>query len=263
MAEITWWGHATVTIADSGVRVLTDPVLVRHVVHLRRRHPVDLGPARDADVVLISHLHMDHLHLPSLAILPARTTIVVPRGALQLVDRLGRRRIREVDVGDEIVVGGLRIHVVRAEHDGHRGPWTKLQAPTLGYVVEGRSTTYFAGDTDIFDDMARLPRLDTALLPTGGWGPNLGPGHLDPERAAHALNVLRAATAIPIHYGTFWPLGMRRVRSHLFHGPGLEFAEQAAQIAPKVTVHVLAPGAAHQTDAASPTPETGSGFPPR
>lgn len=261
MAEITWWGHATVTIADSGVRVLTDPVLVRHVVHLRRRHPVDLGPARDADVVLISHLHMDHLHLPSLAILPARTTIVVPRGARPLVDRLGHRRIREMEAGEELDIAGLRIHAVRADHDGHRGPWTKLEAPALGYVVEGKTTTYFAGDTDIFDDMARLPRLDTALLPTGGWGPNLGPGHLDPERAAHALNVLRATSAIPIHYGTFWPLGLGRVRSHLFHGPGLEFAEQAAQIAPSVAVHVLAPGAVHGS--ATSTPGSGSGITPR
>lgn len=81
--EVTWWGHATCTIEDSGVRVLTDPLFVRRLAHLRRRRGALPGPeATVADVVLISHLHSDHLHLPSLARL-------APGNA---ADRAARRR---------------------------------------------------------------------------------------------------------------------------------------------------------------------------
>ncbi|NEA13468.1 MBL fold metallo-hydrolase, partial [Streptomyces sp. SID10692] len=79
--EITWWGHATCTIEDSGVRVLTDPLFVRRFAHLRRRRGAVPPPsAAAAEVVLVSHLHSDHLHLPSLARLAPGSRLVVPRG---------------------------------------------------------------------------------------------------------------------------------------------------------------------------------------
>lgn len=79
--EITWWGHATCTVADSGVRVLTDPLFARRLAHLRRRRGALPPPeAADAEVVLVSHLHADHLHLPSLARLAPGTRLLVPRG---------------------------------------------------------------------------------------------------------------------------------------------------------------------------------------
>ena len=66
--EITWWGHATCTVEDSGIRVLTDPLFTRRLAHLRRRRGAPPPPeATVADLVLVSHLHADHLHLPSLA----------------------------------------------------------------------------------------------------------------------------------------------------------------------------------------------------
>lgn len=79
--DITWWGHATCTVEDSGVRLLTDPLFARRLAHLRRRRGALPPPeAAAADVVLVSHLHADHLHLPSLARLAPGTRLLVPRG---------------------------------------------------------------------------------------------------------------------------------------------------------------------------------------
>ncbi|MGW7424987.1 MBL fold metallo-hydrolase [Streptomyces sp. NPDC054813] len=245
--EITWWGHATCTIEDSGVRLLTDPLFARRLAHLRRRRGAPPPPeARRADLALVSHLHADHLHVPSLAGLAPGTRLLVPRGAPRAVPalrRLRQLRITEVGVGDEIPVGPLVVRVVPARHDGRRLPVGPHRSPALGYVVEGAARTYFAGDTGLFDEMAEaVGPVDVALLPVGGWGPYLGEGHLDAGRAARALARLAPRSAVPVHYGTYWPIGMDGVRPHEFHAPGDEFVRLAAEYAPQVAVHKLGHG---------------------
>jgi L-ascorbate metabolism protein UlaG (beta-lactamase superfamily) len=245
--EITWWGHATCTVEDSDIRVLTDPLFARRLAHLRRRRGALPPPgAWQADVTLVSHLHADHLHVPSLERLAQGTRLVVPRGARRSVPslrRLGHLRISEMGPGDETRVGDLLVRAVPAAHDGRRLPVGPHRSPALGYVVEGEGRTYFAGDTGLFDTMAKeVGPVDVALLPVGGWGPYLGEGHLDAGRAAEALALLGAGCAVPVHYGTYWPIGMDAVRPHEFHAPGDEFVRLAAERAPGVPVHRLRHG---------------------
>ncbi|MDI3407051.1 MBL fold metallo-hydrolase [Streptomyces cavernicola] len=246
--EITWWGHATCTVEDSGVRVLTDPLFARRLAHLRRRRGELPGPrARSADLALVSHLHADHLHLPSLAQLASGTRLLVPRGARDAVPGLRRLTgldITEVAPGDEVSVEkGLTVRAVPALHDGRRLPIGPHRCPALGFVVTGEARTYFAGDTGLFDSLAEeVGEVDVALLPVGGWGPYLGHGHLDAGRAAVALARIAPRSAVPVHYGTYWPIGMDAVRPHEFHAPGDEFARQAALLAPEVAVHRLGHG---------------------
>jgi len=77
-----------------------------------------------------------------------------------------------------------------------------------------------------------------------GWGPNLGPGHLDPERAAQAVALLRPRYAVPIHWGTLFPLGLRRARrfSAVLDEPPRAFAAAAAVAHPGCRVVVTRPG---------------------
>ncbi|MBO4255711.1 MBL fold metallo-hydrolase [Streptomyces griseorubiginosus] len=245
--EITWWGHATCTLRDSGVRVLTDPLFARRLAHLRRRRGAVPPPgAWQADVALVSHLHADHLHVPSLQRLAPGTRLLVPRGAPRAVPglrRLTHLTVTEVGAGDVTRVGDLVVRAVPALHDGRRLPVGPHRSPALGYVVEGEGRTYFAGDTGLFDTMAKeVGPVDVALLPVGGWGPYLGEGHLDAGRAARALARLGARSAVPVHYGTYWPIGMDAVRPHEFHAPGEEFVRLAAEYAPSVAVHRLGHG---------------------
>lgn len=244
--DVTWWGHATCTVEDSGVRVLTDPLFARRLAHLRRRRgAVPPRRAAEARLVLVSHLHLDHLHLPSLARLAPGTRLIVPRGASHAVPGLRRLglAITEVAPGDEVRVADLLVRAVPAHHDGRRLPVGPQRAPALGYLISGEARTYFAGDTGLFDAMAdAVGEVDVALLPVGGWGPFLGQGHLDARRAAEALVRLRPRSAVPVHYGTYWPVGMDGVRPHEFHTPGEEFVRQAALLAPGVSVYRLAHG---------------------
>ena len=106
--------------------------------------------------------------------------------------------------------------------------------------ADGRRV-YFAGDTDLFDGMTELGELDLALIPVWGWGPRLGAGHLDPERAAEALALIEPRIAVPIHWGTLFPR-INRDRNDRLTAPPHEFAATAARVAPAVDIRILSPG---------------------
>jgi L-ascorbate metabolism protein UlaG (beta-lactamase superfamily) len=240
--KIHWLGHATVLVEDRA-RILTDPVLTATLMHLHRRAgPIPRDLTRQVDAVVVSHLHLDHLHLPSLALLDAGTPVLMPRGAAQLLRRSQLEPV-EVTVGDVVAVGDATVTVVPAVHAGTRWPWGRIHGDPVGFVVRGAGTTYFAGDTSLFPEMGSIASsVDVALLPVGGWGPSLRGHHMDPEDAASCLALLDASVAVPIHYGTFWPRGMGWVRQHLFHEPGREFAAHAQRLAPYVDARVIPPG---------------------
>ena len=222
-----------------GVRLLTDPVLRRSVVHLRRHGAVPEPPAR-LDAVLLSHLHHDHAHLPSLRLLDRRVRVLAPRGAGAWLRKAGFPQAEELAPGEVTAVGGIDVTAVPALHDDRRQPVGGVRAKPIGFVLSGERRVYFAGDTDLFDEMAGLAPLDAALLPVAGWGPKLGPGHLDPERAARAAAMMRPRLALPIHWGTLSP---RRTKlGAWFSDPPHAFAAQVAEMAPDVEVRVLSPG---------------------
>jgi L-ascorbate metabolism protein UlaG (beta-lactamase superfamily) len=192
--------------------------------------------------VLISHGHLDHLDLPSLARFPRETLVVVPQGLRPVVARKGFGNVREVAVGDVIEVGAVSIRTTPAEHGGGK-PLPGRGRNTVGYAIAGSASVFFAGDTDLFDEMKGLvPGLDLALLPIWGWGPTIGPGHLDPARAARAVALLAPKLAVPIHYGTLRPV-FHSARAGFLHDPLDAFVAATEREAPAVEVRVLEQGA--------------------
>jgi len=227
--DLTWWGHATVGVNLDGQRFLTDPALTPRLGHLRRHQRIDLDQVGTPDVVLISHLHLDHLHPASLRLvaerLAADTTIVVPTGARSLVGRLGFHHVVEARIGDAIRFGDTTVRTVPAAHSNSRGPHRRVRADAVGYVISGPSgSVYFPGDTDLFDGMRDLAGVDVALLPIAGWGPRLGPGHLDTTSAVEATRRIQPARVVPIHWGTYTPASWRRGHPDWSLRPPADFA---------------------------------------
>jgi L-ascorbate metabolism protein UlaG (beta-lactamase superfamily) len=208
------------------------------VAHLRRHGEPPEVPA-DIDAVLISHLHHDHLDRPSLRLLDGPPRVIAPRGSARLARRPGIA-VEELRPGDRAEVNGVPVAAVRAVHGSTRLWRAGPRGEPLGFVVGTAPSVYFAGDTDLFPEMERLGPLDVALLPVAGWGPKLGPGHMDAARAAEAVALLRARVAIPIHWGTLFPRLTQL--GEWFSGPGDEFAAQVAAVAPESEVRVLRPG---------------------
>jgi L-ascorbate metabolism protein UlaG (beta-lactamase superfamily) len=281
-------GHSTVRVELAGRTVLTDPLLTAGLGPLRRVVP-PLHPSSWAgvDLVLISHLHGDHLHLPSLRRLGRGVPVVVPRGAGRWLRGKGFSAVEELGPGETLTDGGLTVTATEARHSAHRwgprfthGP----HAPAVGHLLQGspvgapgeRLSVYIAGDTDLFPGMAGLcgtpPALDVAVLPVWGWGPTLGPGHLDPVRAAQAVTLLRPRVAVPVHWGTLALAGLNRLatpwrarmRAQLTEPPE-RFAAAVAAGGSGATVAVTRPGHAVRLPAGLLTPLTAAttpGLPP-
>lgn len=247
LSELTWWGHAAVQFRIGGVRIMTDPVLTDRIGPLRRAGSaaIDPGALDRPDLVLISHLHLDHLHAPSLAALGEDLHIVLPAGGRRLLDGVPVGRVSEVRPGDRVDVGPVSIEVHPAEHSAHRWPFGRLVGPALGFVVRVTAeadtgagvdpagpvtpavrSVYFAGDTDLFAGMAHLGPIDLAAIPIWGWGPRLGPGHLDPERAARAVEIIDPGVVVPIHWGTYHPARVRTGPPTWLNRPIEDFVRQ-------------------------------------
>jgi L-ascorbate metabolism protein UlaG (beta-lactamase superfamily) len=242
--RLTWIGHATALVELDGLRFLTDPVLRNRVGPLRRHGPpAPAGAGHDLDALLVSHLHHDHADVPSLRRLDPRVPVFAPRGSGEFFSGLGFTSVSELEPGDAAAVGATTVTAVDADHPNsgrlERG------GESIGFLLDGSRRIYFAGDTDLFDGMQDLGSgIDVALLPIWGWGPSIGPGHLDPERAARAAALISPRLAIPIHWGTLYPLGLARLRPEPLRAPPDLFTAAMRELAPQVEARVLSPGEA-------------------
>jgi L-ascorbate metabolism protein UlaG (beta-lactamase superfamily) len=169
--------------------------------------------------------------------------VLAPSDAVAWLQRRGLRDVHGLRPGDAAALGAVRIRATAAVHEHRRRP-LGAHAEPIGFVASGELAVYFAGDTDLFDEMSELRGVvDVALLPIWGWGSTLGPGHLDPERAARAAAIIDPRVVIPIHWGTLalrLPLPSRRRADP--EAPARRFAELAVRYAPGVEVRLLAPG---------------------
>jgi L-ascorbate metabolism protein UlaG (beta-lactamase superfamily) len=241
--SISWLGHATVVLDFDGVRVLTDPLLRDNVGLLRRVGPLpepDLW--RDPDIVLISHLHHDHAEVSSLRLVPGVPVLTGAANAAWVRRRLG---VECPDPGDDwYAVGhGVEVRLVRADHTARPMPHRPNDAH--GHLVRDRSTAvWFAGDTSLYPEMADLPKLaggaiDVALVPIGGWGPKLSPGHMGPAEAVEACAMVRPTAVLPIHHGTLHP---PRMGGPWVHKALAEFRELLPATCPDVALLDVPPG---------------------
>jgi L-ascorbate metabolism protein UlaG (beta-lactamase superfamily) len=207
---VTFGGHATVLARYPSLAIAFDPMLGRWVGGVRRAVEPGLAPGdfEGVGLVLISHRHADHLHVPTLRKLPRKTaTIVVPTGGAAWVSSLGFARVIELAPGADLELRGIQVIAYATAHgdsDLARG---------LSYVVrptpggDGGPSLYLCGDSGYFSGFASVGERfapDIAMLPIGGFYPGSFRGrHMSPLDALYAFEDLRARLLVPIHHGAF------------------------------------------------------------
>ena len=136
---ITWIGHSTFFIQYYGLNIVTDPVWAEKMGFQRRLGAPGI-PIQDVpplDVILISHSHYDHMHLASLRkLVTAKTLLIVPDGLRRKMIRKGFHRCHEMKWWEYLVLGGVKITFVPAQHWTRRTLFDTNTSHWGGYVLE-------------------------------------------------------------------------------------------------------------------------------
>lgn len=225
--NMAWIGHSTVLINLLGKWVLTDPVFSERVgINF---FGTTLGPARftlpalalddipKLDIVLLSHAHMDHMDVPTLAALaekfPRDIDVVTAHRTADVIEHLAWKSLKEMDWQEELVVQDVAIRALPVQHFGWRLPWERDRSK--GYFKTGRAYNayllerggkkiVFGGDTAFTESFRALhdERVDVAIMPVGAYNPWKSV-HCDPEEALAMADQMNARYFVPIHCYTF------------------------------------------------------------
>lgn len=237
-----WWlGQASVALRIGDTTVYIDPFLSDSSSRLVPP-PCNGDQVTNADVVLLTHGHSDHLDvgaIPLIARASPDASFVAPGPLVSQVAELvgSSERVLAADPGTSMLLGNLGVVTVMAKHEEFdRDP--ALGYPYLGYVLRNRTVSlYHAGDTipydGLVDTLAPLG-IHLALLPINGRDYFRGlrgiAGNMDAREAAEVASRLNVDTVIPIHYGMF-------AGNTTSPGP---FVEHLQSLAPHA--HALLPG---------------------
>jgi L-ascorbate metabolism protein UlaG (beta-lactamase superfamily) len=174
---IHWLGHASFRLESNGLVLYIDP------------WKISGGPP--ADIILVTHAHLDHLSTADIAkVAQPKTVFVCPSSCAPQL----KGDVRVVAPGESVQVGDVRVDAVPSYNTGK--PNHPQAAGNVGYIVElGGQRIYHAGDTDLIPEMAEL-HCDVALLPIGG------KYTMDAAQAARAAAQIKPRVVVPMHWGS-------------------------------------------------------------
>jgi len=211
-----WLGHSTVLLKVDGVTIVTDPVFSDRVglslgpltLGLKRLTAPALPESQlpHADLILLSHAHMDHLDLPSLHALEHRKTRVITAPKTSDLLRVSRySEVTELAWGERANISGVTVNAVEVNHWGARMR-TDTYRGYNGYLIETeRYRILFGGDTantSAFRALRTSKPLNLAIMPIGAYNPWIY-YHCTPEQAWRMGNEAGAEFFIPVHHQTF------------------------------------------------------------
>jgi L-ascorbate metabolism protein UlaG (beta-lactamase superfamily) len=213
---ITNLGHATLLMNFFGVRIISDPTLMNRVgvsmgslftIGPQRHIAPPLLPSEMADlqVILITHAHMDHLDLPSIAAMPKSAAVISCDRSAKLIARLGFKDVRELKWGQAAEARGITVRAMSANHWGKRWPPLGGHYGFNSYVLEKDGHRMLlacdSAETDIFATLAANPP-EVAAFSIGAYDPWIW-YHANPEQVWSMFLSTRSRYLVPIHWGTF------------------------------------------------------------
>lgn len=200
--SFTWFGHGTwLATSAKGRRVLLDAWVMNNPVT-----PEHLKNPERIDIIALTHGHFDHIWDAAELARRHGCKVVSSPELSHWLGSQGVENLVEMNKGGTVDVDGIKFSMVHAEHScGIKDPAGGADlygGEAVGYVIEFENgfTIYFAGDTDVFGDMALIAELhnpEVAFLPIGGWYT------MGPRKAAKAAQLVGARTVVPMHFATF------------------------------------------------------------
>lgn len=175
--EIKWISHASFRISTASTVLYIDPWKLPDEPH-------------DGDVVFVSHSHHDHFSQVDIEkVSKGDTAIVAPTETIAQL-----HAANAVDPGERICIKDIVIEAVAA-YNISKSFHPRGNNWIGGVFTLDNKRIYYAGDTDMIDEMSGLTDVDVALLPVGG------KYTLNAAEAIEACKAIGPASAIPYHWG--------------------------------------------------------------
>ena len=174
---LQWLGHASFKICYENAVIYVDPWKLK-------------DSPQDASLVLVSHSHYDHYSPEDIAKISGAETKLIASADVVTKEKNGEMILNglTVDLGS-VRVSGVAAYNPNKQFHPKANNW-------VGFVIEvGSKRIYYAGDTDLTDEMKSLKEIDVALLPVGGTYT------MDATEAAEATKYIKSKIAIPYHWG--------------------------------------------------------------
>jgi len=196
---LTWLGHASFRLdSPGGKRIYVDPWLTGNP----KCPEAEQQPER-VDLIAVTHGHGDHVGDTVELWNKFKPPVIAPVELRAWLESQGVESDfpQNPNKGGTVTVDGVKLTLTDANHSSSTNDGTYAGEPT-GIVLELEDglSIYFAGDTNVFGDMALIRRIyepDVAVLPIGGHFT------MGPREAAVALELLGVKRCVPCHYGTF------------------------------------------------------------
>ena len=197
--EITWLGHGTFQfVLPSGETLVLDPWTDGNPSYPKKHKFSKI------DTILISHGHFDHIHDAVPLAKKYDSQVVAIYETCHWLESKGLKKCSQMNKGGSLKVGTVTVTMTHAIHSCGILDDGKIiyGGEAAGYVLkfdDGR-VIYFAGDTNVFSDMALIAQMykpDLAFLPIGDLFT------MSPREAAVACKLLAVRKVIPMHFGTF------------------------------------------------------------
>lgn len=199
--RVTWLGHGTFKIHSPEGKTL----LVDAWVQDNPACPEDQKQVGKLDALLITHGHFDHIANAITIAKQSNPEQVI--GVFEMsvwLEHKGVANTVGMNKGGTVDLGWVKVTMVHADHSCGilDGDQIVYGGEAVGYVLQFSSglTLYAAGDTNVFSDMALIGELyhpQVAILPIGDLYT------MGPKEAACAVELLKVASVIPVHYATF------------------------------------------------------------
>jgi L-ascorbate metabolism protein UlaG (beta-lactamase superfamily) len=180
---------------------------------------------RDADIILVTDIHGDHLNVDALTqLVTEKTTLIVPQAVADLLSEPLKSKAVVLQNDQDTTVLDLSIKAVPMYNVPETADSRHTKGRGNGYIITGGTDTkvYIAGDTGPTDEMKALTDIDVAFIPM-----NL-PYTMSVEDAAAAVLAFKPTQVYPYHYRT--PDGLSDIAS---------FKEMVIEANPAITVTLL------------------------
>ena len=224
MLKLTFHGHACFSLEADGRHLVIDPFLTGNPAA-----DVQVARLSKVDAVLLSHGHGDHLGDAIPIAKRDGATIVATAELARFCGQRGAT-VHAMHIGGAHQFPFGRVKLVPAFHGGGvEGDATgQFTTNPCGVVVTmGGKAAYHCGDTGLTLEMQLLQgRVDVMLVPIGD---NYTMGI---EDAVRAVELVKPATVIPMHYNTW----------DVIQADPEQFKRQVGD---RARVVVLAPGQSH------------------